>query len=185
LEQFFNFLSSIFSLRARQGWILVLVSGSALVLNRYEIRPFNLFNENWIIAASIAFVGGLVILLVCFVEWLLTKSRENNTNYNFQQSQIDQDNAREREAVQNITLLDRTERTALAYIFSNGQKRFRGEARYNELASLANKQIIGQPISSTAHDIWIVRDSVWNLREDLLKKWTDIHVPNSPPWNLL
>jgi hypothetical protein len=63
LEQFFNFLSSIFSLRARQGWILALACGLALILNRCEIRPFNLFSENWIIAASIGFVSGLVILL--------------------------------------------------------------------------------------------------------------------------
>jgi hypothetical protein len=154
-------------------------------LNRYQIWPFSSFSENWIIAASVAFVGGSVILFVCLAEQLFAWTRENKATAQSRQLKLAQHNTSEKEAVHNLALLERNERTALAYIFRTGQKRFRGQARYKELGALADKEIIGQPMSSNASDVWVVRDSVWALREDLLRTWTDIHAPNSPPWHSL
>lgn len=184
LEPFFNFLSSIFALRARQGWILFLVCGSALSLNRYGVQPFNLFSDNWKIASSLGALGGLTILLVCLVETIVARRRESKSRVQSRQANFNHHSALEKEAVLNIDLLDRSERIALAYIFSRGQQRFRGEARFNELSSLAAKEIIGMPLSSNAHDVWIVRDSVWEMRWELLARWTDIRIPDDPPWCL-
>jgi hypothetical protein len=182
LEALFNFLNSVFALRARQGWILLFVCGSALTLRHFDISPFNHFSENWIIGLGIGFLAGAAVLVVCLVEWLFRKRHENSAQYGAIQSQMQRHSALEAEAVDNLDILDRSERTALAYIFRAGSQRFRGEARYNVLSALASKQIIGTPINSTAHDVWMVRSSIWEMRNDLSKKWGDIYIPDKAPW---
>jgi hypothetical protein len=186
METLFNFLNSIFALRARQGWILLLVCGIGLIFNQYGIGPFGSIDSGWIVSLGIGLVSGVSILLVCLVEWLLKVSRDIANRNEFAETQIENHRALEREAVENLPLLDRSERIALAYIFNIGNQRFRGEARYNVLSSLASKQMIGTPVNSTAHDVWIVRDSIWQMRDRLLSQWGgSIYVPNKAPWELL
>jgi hypothetical protein len=154
---------------------------AVLALNGYQIGPFAKLDGTWVAVAALAAVFGGAILIVSFGAYLTEQFRTLRESRKATAAKEAQWRHMNDEARRNVEILNRPEQEALAWILRNGQQRF--QAPYFILeGNLIAKGIVFGPIGVTS-DVYQVIPGVWDMRDDLLKRYASIAEEPQPPWS--
>lgn len=176
-------IQSALNLKARQGWIFFLAGGAVLLLKFYEVSFFGNLDPTWIGICGVVFVLGAVILLVSLGGHLFEKAAEAKSAQKRNEENRREFQARLKIAVDNLDVLSDIEQRSLLWIFANGQQRFRAENTIRSNTDLGPKGIILSG-DKHSHDIYVVNDAVWALRDSWLKKYNLERLdPKKAPWD--
>lgn len=157
MEAIIAYLQSILGLRARQGWIFLLIGAAMLALVLSDVIPKEEVGAGWLAAFLLSAVSGAVILAVSAgysVHDTIVQRRKVR-------QVMAERNRLEAEAVQTAGILRGRLAGELRSILAAGEQRFTAV----DASELRSKNIV----RSMSGGVHIVVDPVWDDRERLIE----------------
>lgn len=164
MEALIAYLNSILALKARQGWIFLIIGSVMLLLVWTGILPRTELGAGWLALFWLAAVTGVAILVVSGGAQAYTSSREKRAAERKAKAEAEVRASLEADAVRNAEILMGPDAVILRNILSNGEQRFTGRNVYG----LYSKGIVRS--LGRNNDVYEVSNAVWEDRQRLIDR---------------
>ncbi|MGO8244069.1 hypothetical protein [Rhizobium johnstonii] len=162
MEWLAGFMSNVLGLKARQGWVFLLVGGIMLLVLYYGLLPNEEIGIGWKAFFTLLAVTGIAILIVSAGSQIYESRREKAAANRKIEAAEWQQARLESDALRTAEILTGHDAAVLLSLLLKGKQRFTG----GNMSSLHAKNII-KPIGSYSSTYEVV-NSVWNERARLI-----------------
>lgn len=176
-----DFIKEVIAPTPRKGFMLSLTFGATVAFAYWQIWPFSLMTDPFIVGSAIAALSGAAMLIVTCAEACAGKVkmwRSDRREAADARKQAEDDC---QTALENVDILDEYDLEALLWLLSRDSPRFQASPSNSHISCLYFKKIVQKPENSIARDVWLVRDAVWERRQEILRKYKHVHLPESLP----